>query len=116
MNAFALTAILAFGFNAGAWTLDAVKDAQEVYDQAQDRFNTGEVTRTDVEQAHRFLLDMQVRAKVIDQATYCPAALEAQKMILAGVKEESRVGQRSTADVVASLRELWRLRAECKAL
>lgn len=93
---------------------DAVNSAREFYENVVDRFNVGEVTRTDVELAHKYLLDMQYFAGDLDKAAYCSAATDAQNLVLQGMEEEARVGQRTVEEVLQAKRDLSALNITCQ--
>lgn len=113
MRKLIMAAVALAATGAHAYTKEAVKDAQDYYEHVMDRFNTGELTRSDVEEAHRFLLDMKYYAKEIPKDEYCGLATEAQTVVVVGMEEEARVGQRSTTDVVRAKRSLHELKAHC---
>ena len=111
-SATLLTILL--GASAGAYSDEAVSDAEELLKQVKDRFERGEITRTDVAQAEYHVLEMKYRAGLIAKRTYCrqaPPFLEARG---SGTLEESRFGQRSTQDVIEFKREYFKVKQLCE--
>jgi len=52
------------------------------------------VTRTDVAQAEYYVLEMKYEAIQLPKADYCKAAVTSLELVVRGVADESRVGQR----------------------
>ncbi len=96
LTAFALTV----SFSATA--TPATDAAQKNYVQAIDRFNVGEVTRTDVAAAQLLSLKARLDAKEMIKIQYCYEAPEVAEILVAGMQEESRLGMREPAEVKAS--------------
>ena len=60
--AYAMLGAVIVAASAGAYSDEAVKDAEDLAKRIHDRFVAGEVTRTDVAQAEYHLLEMKYRA------------------------------------------------------
>jgi hypothetical protein len=73
--------------------------ASSNYTLVQDRFNVGEVTRTDVKQSQLELLNTQLGCNQILIDDYCNVAVEAAATMVQGITEEARQGQRTAKEV-----------------
>ncbi len=100
--------------SAGAYSDEAVKDAEEFLKYVKDRHAVGEVTRTDVAQAEYHLLEMQYRAGLISARTYCGQALPVLETRGKGIADEMKVGQRTTQDMVDHKREFYKFKEACE--
>lgn len=67
---------------------------------AKERFNVGEVTRAEVNQAELDLLDTELECASITRDQYClPVNLQKVDNLVQAVKEEISVGQRDAKDL-----------------
>src|ERR1700690_2992116 len=111
--AYAMLGAVIVAASAGAYSDEAVKDAEDLAKRIHDRFVAGEVTRTDVAQAEYHLLEMKYRAGLISKRTYCREALPVLENRGKGIEDEARVGQRTTRDVTDHKHEFYKLRQFC---
>src|ERR1044072_15094 len=96
-----LSAVPAFA-SSRAVCLIKIGRAASNYKTVQDRFNVGEVTRTDVKQAQLQLLNTQLGCHQILIDDYCNIAVEAASPMVQGIEEEARHGQRTEQEVSAA--------------
>jgi hypothetical protein len=111
--AYMILAAVAFAASAGAYSEEAVKDAEDLVKRIHDRFVAAEVTRTDVAQAEYHLLEMKYRAGLISKRTYCREALPILENRGKGIEDEARVGQKTTRDLTDHKREFYKLKQFC---
>jgi len=114
MKKFILAATALFSLGAAAYSDEAVTDAEALLRATQDRFAVGEVTRTDVQQAEMFVLEMKFQAGKIAKADYCAAIIPVVEGAVQGVVEEEKVGMRTIEDVIKARMEMHRVKALCK--
>ncbi len=80
------------GVSAGAYSDEAVGDAEDLLKQVKDRFARGEITRTDVAQAEYHVLEMKYRAGLISKRTYCRQAPPFLEAVTTGAPAETTWG------------------------
>lgn len=93
---------------------DIIKNARIDLARTQDRFNVGEVTRTDVATAEFQLLNLSLQCREIAKEQYCNEAPKVAQTILYGTIEEARLGHRSEADVSAARQTLRTVTVRCQ--
>jgi hypothetical protein len=112
--AFAIIGSLLLGTAAHAFTDEAVKDAEALLGQINDRFKAGEVERIDLEEAKYHLVEMKFRAGQIQRPAFCQEAVPNLQAIVSGVLGESRVGQATTEDLIRAKRRLYKITGLCR--
>lgn len=121
--ALALAPVFASALNLPSREVCAEKivQAQDLVEYANDRFQVGEVTRTDVNEAIIDLADIQLECAVITRGdltqagSYCSQAyVDASEQYLAGIVEEQRFGSRTVQAVKAAKVRIVERRAICK--
>jgi hypothetical protein len=111
--ASATLAVVMFAALASAYSDEAVSDAEDFVKQVTDRFQRGELTRTDVAQAQHHLLEMKYRAGLISKRSYCRQAMPILETRGKGIEDEARVGQRTTRDLTDHKREFYKFKLLC---
>jgi hypothetical protein len=111
--ASATLAVVMFAAMASAYSDEAVGDAEDFVKQVTDRFQRGELTRTDVAQAQHHLLEMKYRAGLISKRSYCRQAMPILETRGKGIEDEARVGQRTTRDLTDHKREFYKFKLLC---
>lgn len=86
----------------------------QILKQTRDRFNVGEVTRTDVAQTEIAYLNVQLQCASIVRDTYCASAPEQAGFVAYGMREEAKAGMRTTLDVETAELELINIKAICE--
>lgn len=89
------------------------KTVEDEYKAMQDRFDVGEVTRTDVWGAELAVYDVQFDCRLIHMDDYCAATLDVGEKYLAGVTEEAQFGMKTSLDVQAAQLRLAKYTATC---
>lgn len=85
-----------------------------LFQMTTSRFSSGEVTRTDMAVAIVNYAQAQYLCKEITKPIYCAKAGPQAELIVAGMLEESRVGQRTVADIAAAQKNLREIKASCQ--
>ena len=91
-----------------------------VVKQTEDRFNVGEVTRTDLAKAQLDQVDIQMqcgdilRGNTSIENSYCAIAGSLAQTYADGVSEEGRAGQRSSIEVDEANTRLLDVQAACE--
>ena len=104
----AFIASLFLGGAALAFTVEAVKAAEELLALARDRFMDGSATRAEVAEAEHHLLEMKFKAGLIPRPAYCQAAIPALQVMVSN-PSSGNIG----AQMVAQ-RRLYRVTALCR--
>jgi outer membrane protein TolC len=93
---------------------ELIANSNELVKHVNDRFNVGEVTRTDVALAELDLLEVRFECRDILVQDYCVSATKSATDIYEGTKAEARSGQRTTAEVLAAQKALIRVNGICR--
>lgn len=95
VSASVLLLVASVSHGACSWA-----DEESLATLTLDRANRGEATRTDVALADLNLLEARFQCRDIRIVPFCSKAESLVKVIITGINEEARVGQRSTQDIV----------------
>ena len=114
MKSLILLTALIFSSTAWSYSDEAVLDAESMVALIKDRFAVGEVTRTDVNQAEQFLLEIKFLAGKIPKELYCFGIVRISEQIVAVLTEEEAVGMRNVEDVLRAKMEMHRVKALCQ--
>jgi hypothetical protein len=112
-RAAAAVEALLFSAPNGDYSDEAIRQAEERAKTAADRYAIGEVTRGDVAQAEYAVLEIKYGAKRMPRSEYCQSGLAKVEEIASAIREEARVGQRTTQDVIGADRRLYQIKALC---
>ncbi|MGZ3711226.1 MAG: hypothetical protein ACXVBE_05690, partial [Bdellovibrionota bacterium] len=93
---------------------ELLANAGAVVKQVNDRFNVGEVTRTDVAKAELDQLQVRFECRDILAKDYCDSATKLAALIVAGVKEEAAHGQADTMDLLAAQKQAIQINGLCR--
>lgn len=93
--------LLALSFSVPAFATSPVCGAPEKarYIQAIDRYNVGETTSTDVVEAQLYSLSTDEACGKVSKLQYCFEAPRLARDVVANVKAEITVGQRTNEDL-----------------
>ncbi len=109
-----ITATSAFAETNVSTCRELIASGNEEVKHVNDRFNVGEVTRTDVANVELDLLQVRYECRDILAKDYCSAAIGFANQIVAGVQEEARAGQRTTLEVIVAKKALIKLNGLCR--
>lgn len=112
-----VVAFLAFALTNSAWAMSPICGSVDASRLANvtDRFNVGEVTRTEIAQATLdFYTTLYKDCNVFTKAGYCVVAIHAAKSVVYGVKEEAKVGMRDQEDIYKAEKVVEQLQLDCK--
>jgi hypothetical protein len=89
-------------------------EIEKVLALTEDRFNKGEVTRTDIAGDQGAVAMAKFSCGIILRDEYCKTAITAADTERAGVKEEMQVGMRTADDYLRALQKYFALRISCE--
>jgi hypothetical protein len=99
--------------SAFAGTFACGQPERDSYEVAIERCNVGEVTYSDIEQAHLASIQADYDCKLILKGRYCYEAIKAAQFIVDGIKAEEQVGQKTYADVLQVQAQLAKYERIC---
>lgn len=111
---FFSTTISAFADTNRTTCGELLNIANRTLKQIEDRFNVGEVTRTDVNKAKLNVLQLRFDCREILIGDYCTQAPAIAEELARGVREEANAGQATTLDVITSEKEAILIRGVCR--
>lgn len=91
-----------------------VANGEKYVEMTKDRFNVGELNRSDVALVELAQLDLRYECRDILAADYCQAAQPLAQSVLDGLRELSRVGQVSTAEILVAENRLIKIQGACR--
>ncbi len=93
---------------------EMIQAAQVDLEAIQDRFNVGEVTRTDVQQAEADLPDVRFECRDVSFADYCQKVPALYTEIVKGRQQEAQVGSIPLEQARAIRLKALQIKALCK--